>query len=75
MAQHTDNQCDILTHIGCPQSVQKTAFPVLSEKKKNKKKNKNKINGYYFCVGLEKISFEEAQKIGKPTTHLGLAIW
>ena len=69
MAQHTDNQCDILTHIGCPQSVQKTAFPVLSEKKKKKK-----INGYYFCVGLEKISFEEAQKIGKPKTHLGLAI-
>ena len=34
MAQHTDNQCDILTHIGCPQSVQKTAFPVLSGKKK-----------------------------------------
>lgn len=37
MAQHTDNQCDILTHIGCPQSVQKTAFPVLSEKKKNQR--------------------------------------
>lgn len=56
MAQHTDNQCDILTHIGCPQSVQKNCLSSIIRKKKKK------INGYYFCVELEKIRFEEAQK-------------
>lgn len=36
MAQHTDNQCDILTHIGCPQSVQKNCLSSIIRKKKKK---------------------------------------